>query len=891
LYLQVEFSHSKNAIFMKNNHIKKQNVMRKFFISLFIFVVTANLIAQHIETFDTEVSTRENGWTGIGNRTSPNNYGWANTDIVLGTGTSGAVGGIIARSAAYSYFADTNIGTFDRTKTLHLSGSFRLENDNFDGSFFLGFFDHNNLPAPGAQINNFLGIQIDEPGGNPDLFRSWARIYGGGIWGGSDQIDLSQNTVLTFDLLWTGSANGSGTLTGMLSGQPVNVTVGEGTGTFTAFGLLIRGISDTQLKTGNCYFDNLTYTKSQQTITQWNFNPFNSAFPTSKGTGTLNLIGGCTSSASTVASGSSDPATNNGALRLSDFPAQSTNSGTAGIELAVSTAGFENIKLSFDTRPQQRTSKYFQVQYSINNIDWINSDLITLTSANWHNNLMVDFSSIPEANNNPNFKVRVVAIFEPGKTTYTHVSGTSTYNGSPTNFDMVTISGTPRDAEAVKVSVTSVNSGSSVVMGQPFSVSIQALDSENSPAAVKTATLVTLSLATGTGNLGGTLSGTIAAGSLTVTISGITYDKVEEGVSLTATASGLSSATSSTFNVVVPTYQLSLSQNIPGAGAQTGTGIYAEGAPVTVTATPKSGFSFINWTLNDSDVSTSASFTFPMPANDIVLKANYQLLSGANLIHYWHFNNATELSVPLASVNADFSSVGTATITFVADGIMGVYSNSTLNPADLNAFMSAPAGNNLRLTNPSTGKEVILSCPSSGYEGLYFTFAASGVGSGSAKKINLFYSADNGANWVKIIDAYELITSYQLYSYDLSAINEVNNNSDLKFKITFDEAGIDGNQRLDNISLTGALMVSTDVKFDSQEDFITLYPNPTSDMIKIQSKAGSVVSIYNISGKLLQSFHMHTTTELVSIKEYPSGIYIVSSENGDAKSFMKFVKK
>jgi hypothetical protein len=875
---------------MKNNHIEKKNVMRKFFISLFLVLLTANLIAQHIETFDTEVSTRENGWTGIGNRTSPNNYGWADADIVLGTGTSGAVGGVIARAAAYSYFADTNIGIFDRTKTLHLSGSFRLENDNFDGSFFLGYFDHNNLPAPGAPINNFLGIQIDEPGANPDLFRSWARVYDNAVVG-SDQINLSQNTTLTFDLLWTGSANGSGTLTGTLAGQPVNVTVGEGAGTFTAFGLLIRGISDTDLKTGNCYFDNLAYTKSQQTITQWNFNPFNSDLPTSKGTGTLNLIGGCTSSASTVANGSSDPASNNGALRLSDFPAQSTNSGTAGIELAVSTAGYENIKFSFDTRPQQRTSKYFQVQYSINNVDWINSDLITLTSANWHNNLMVDFSSVPEANNNSNFKVRVVAIFEPGKTTYTHVSGTSTYNGAPANFDMVTISGTPRDAEAVKVSITSVNSGSSVVMGQPFSVSIQALDSENSPAAVKTETLVTLSLATGTGNLGGTLSGTISAGSLTVTISGITYDKVEEGVSLTATASGLSSATSSTFNVVVPTYQLSLTQNIPGAGAQTGTGIYAEGAPVTVTATPKSGFSFINWTLNDSEVSISTSFTFPMPASPIVLKANYQLLSGTNLIHYWHFNNAAELSVPLASVNADFSSVGNASLIFATDGVMGVYNNNVLSPADLNAHMNASAGYNLRLGNPSTDKEVVLTCPSTGYEKLYFTFAASGVGSGSAKKINLFYSADNGGNWVKIIDTYELTTNYQLYSYDLSDINEVNNNEDLQFKINFDEAGTDGNQRLDNISLTGALMISTDVEFDSQEDVITLYPNPISDMVRIQSKAGSVVSIYNLAGMLLQSFHMHATTELVNIKEYPSGIYIVSSENGDVKSFVKFVKK
>jgi len=130
---------------MENNYMKKWKVMTKIFVFLFSVVVTANLMAQTTETFDTEASTTANGWTGSGNTTSPNNYGWADTDVVLGTGTEGAIGGIIARRDAYSYFADTDIGTFDRTKTLGLSGSFRLEDDNFDGTFYFGYFDHNNL--------------------------------------------------------------------------------------------------------------------------------------------------------------------------------------------------------------------------------------------------------------------------------------------------------------------------------------------------------------------------------------------------------------------------------------------------------------------------------------------------------------------------------------------------------------------------------------------------------------------------------------------------------------------------------------------------------------------------------------------------------------------------
>jgi len=89
-------------------------------------------------------------------------------------------------------------------------------------------------------------------------FRSYARVDGDG-GDGSDMIGLAQDTTLTFNLLWIGNADGSGTLTGTLAGQEVNVTAEAGTGTFTAFGLLAGGLSDRDKITGNCYFDNLTY--------------------------------------------------------------------------------------------------------------------------------------------------------------------------------------------------------------------------------------------------------------------------------------------------------------------------------------------------------------------------------------------------------------------------------------------------------------------------------------------------------------------------------------------------------------------------------------------------------------------------------------------------------
>jgi len=212
------------------------------------------------ETFDTEATTTANGWKGNGNKTSPNNYGWADTDEVLGTGTGGAAGGVFSRRIDFSYFADTKIGRFDRTDTLSLSGNFRLANDNFDGAFYLGYFD---VANPNA--SNFVGIMFKEPiptTSNP--FRGVASVNGSS---NTSDFNLNQNERIDFVLTWTGTADGSGTLSGTLTGQNVNVSVPAGTGAFTAFGLLNGGMSNSSEKTGNCYFDNLTYRKVNSTAT------------------------------------------------------------------------------------------------------------------------------------------------------------------------------------------------------------------------------------------------------------------------------------------------------------------------------------------------------------------------------------------------------------------------------------------------------------------------------------------------------------------------------------------------------------------------------------------------------------------------------------------------
>jgi uncharacterized repeat protein (TIGR02543 family) len=67
-----------------------------------------------------------------------------------------------------------------------------------------------------------------------------------------------------------------------------------------------------------------------------------------------------------------------------------------------------------------------------------------------------------------------------------------------------------------------------------------------------------------------------------------------------------------------------LSSNPVAGGSTTGAGSFASGTSVTVTAAPNAGYTFVNWTDNGVQASTSPAYTFPLTANR-TLVANFLL--------------------------------------------------------------------------------------------------------------------------------------------------------------------------------------------------------------------------------------------------------------------------
>ena len=128
-----------------------------------------------------------------------------------------------------------------------------------------------------------------------------------------------------------------------------------------------------------------------------------------------------------------------------------------------------------------------------------------------------------------------------------HTGGGITVN--PT----VSLSGTVADIVLpTKLAITAINPVSPS-LNTSFSITVKSQDNSSNPQNVTSATSFSISLNTGTGVLGGTLSGTIPAGANSVTISGLTYNKEENGVILTATRTSgdvLTAGNSAAFNVL-----------------------------------------------------------------------------------------------------------------------------------------------------------------------------------------------------------------------------------------------------------------------------------------------------------------------------------------------------
>ena len=262
-----------------------------------------------------------------------------------------------------------------------------------------------------------------------------------------------------------------------------------------------------------------------------------------------------------------------------------------------------------------------------------------------------------------------------------------------------------------KLAITSVNGGSSPSVSAPFNVVVQSQDSGGTAQNVSSDTAVTLSLNTGSGTLAGTLTGTITAGTNTVTISGATYSKAESGVSLTATRTSgdsLTAGNSSSFTVLPGNQTITF----PSPGNQT----YGV-APITLTATASSGLT-VSYSITSGLATVSSNLLTITGAGSVTIQASQA--GNAN------WNAATPVSQTISVApktvtggitvsnkvydRTTNASIATRTLTGVINSDVVNLSGGTASFADKNVGTGKTVmATGLSLTGANAGNYVLLS--------------------------------------------------------------------------------------------------------------------------------------------------------------------------------------
>lgn len=237
------------------------------------------------------------------------------------------------------------------------------------------------------------------------------------------------------------------------------------------------------------------------------------------------------------------------------------------------------------------------------------------------------------------------------------------------------------------------------------------------------------------------------------------------------------------------------------------TGIYFHNIPIEVEAIAKPGYAFSHWT---GSITGNEAVLALTPTANISLTAHFIEFDTPEpeIIHYWHFNT---LSGTVTSVESDYSAITPGIITYpgTGAGYMDERTHRAQDPvSNLNLLMGQlpNQGAVLRVRNPSDTRELIIEASTSGFENIVVNFATTRTSNG-AQGQEFYYSTDGGQNWV-LHASYPVVEllAWELKTFDLSNIPEVNENPDLQFRILFtgSNAGLTaGNNRFDNFSVHG----------------------------------------------------------------------------------------
>ena len=306
----------------------------------------------------------------------------------------------------------------------------------------------------------------------------------------------------------------------------------------------------------------------------------------------------------------------------------------------------------------------------------------------------------------------------------------------------------------------------------------------------------------------------------------------------------------------LPNYTIAVSANPTEGGTVAGGGTYQEGQSCTVSATPNTNYTFVNWTENGSVVSSNASYTFTVNGNR-TLVANFNYVP------------------PTYTITATANPTNGGT---VSGG--GTYTQGET------CTLTATANEGYTFQRWTKDGTEVANTPSYSFT---VTESASFVAHFSLQTFTITVIADPEEGGT--------FTGGGTYNYGESYTITAIPNENYVFAYWIEDGVIiSDNPTLAGVATSDKTYVAHFEYYDgmTEQDFVkvTLYPNPAKDKLTIETtEPVSMIEIYNSYGALVYRQKDCTETMEISIDHYAIGTYILRLTTENKFVVRRFVKE
>ena len=301
-------------------------------------------------------------------------------------------------------------------------------------------------------------------------------------------------------------------------------------------------------------------------------------------------------------------------------------------------------------------------------------------------------------------------------------------------------------------------------------------------------------------------------------------------------------------------YNISVSANPTDGGTVSGGGTYQQGQSCTVSATPATGYSFVKWTENGTQVSTNANYTFTVTGNRTLV--------------------------------AQFEG-------------QSYYIATSSNPS----IGGTTSGNGIYHYGETC---TVTATPAQGYEFVNWKENGSVVSTDASYS----FTVNNGRNLVAnfALQTFEIMTSVEpaeggtvtgggTYNYGEEVTIVVETNEDWAFVNWTENGTVVSEDKTFTFIATAnrnfvANLMYTEGIGEQGLHTLVIYPNPVNDKLTVEAEdAIGTVEIYNLMGALVYNQKGCTNKVEINTTEMQSGIYFIRMTNDKSSETRRFVKE